>query len=98
MSLIFDRFADLKHAEAFRNAVQEQYPEQPTQIWMDQEEMETLFWRQVGGQERYGEPLADCIIFPLTPPIVLIERFETFKTEREIEALVTRYGGEWAGT
>ena len=103
MALIFDEFPSLKKAEAFQRTVQKRYPGQPTHIWMDQDEMENLFWRQVSGKPedadcKYGKPLADMIPCNLQPPIVLVERFDEFADEEKVRALVTRFGGEFAGT
>lgn len=100
MSLIFDTFPSLKKAEAFLRAVQKRYPGQPTHIWMDQDEMEGLYCRQIREdcEETYGQPLADLIPALLKPPIVLVERFDNAADEDKVEALVTRYGGEFAGT
>jgi len=103
MALIFDEFPSLKKAEAFQQAVQNRYLGQPTHIWTDQDEMEHLYCRQLSDNPEhadaiYGEPLADMIPAVLKPPIVLVERFDDAADENKVETLVTRYGGEFAGT
>lgn len=41
---------------------------------------------------------ADPFPFILRPPIVLVERLSGYVGEREIEAMVRGYGGDFAGT
>ena len=100
MSLIFDEFPDKAAAEAFQRVVRHLYPKQPTHIWLDQDEMEHLYLRQLDDNfpEVYGEPLADLIPAQLQPPIVLVERFEDSDTELHVAALAEFCGGNFSGT
>jgi hypothetical protein len=99
VSLIFDSFADVETAEAFRQAIERQFPGRRTHLWMDQAEMEELDflarWAEV-------ELEIESDVFPLQlcPPIVLVGRNDPHddEEEREIEALVVRFGGIFAGT
>ena len=68
---------------------------------MDQDEMNELDWRKRPGGDATPEDLnieSDYFPFRLDPPIVLVGRNDSYDEEREIEALVSRFGGVFAGT
>ena len=107
MSLIFDGFADLEHAQSFEQAVKERYPNRRTHIWMSQDEMEDVWVRHRRGLATPGELAVEMDAFPwqLDPPIVLVSRVATpdhwetdARIETSIESLVKRFGGVFAGT
>ncbi|MFZ0418424.1 MAG: hypothetical protein WAM04_09970 [Candidatus Sulfotelmatobacter sp.] len=79
MSLIFDSFADVETAEAFRQTVERQFPGRLTRVWMDQDEMHKSDWRKRPGGEATAADFkieSDTFPFGLFPPIVLVWRKE----------------------
>jgi hypothetical protein len=67
---------------------------------MDQDDMEELFPRQLNGKATLAEMEIEADVFPwqLHAPIVLVGRSDSFREEHEIEALVAKFGGVFAGT
>ena len=100
MSLIFDRFPNREQADAFQKAVAARFPQHQTHLWMRQDEMESLFDRQLHGKVSEQELEIEADMFPwvLEAPIVLVSRSEDGEHEAAIEQMVTRFGGTWAGT